>query len=174
MKFTGTQSEYSTSDMHVFLRNEAIAVTNYSSVFNNNSFFSDVDTFIFDDIHGADNYIASPWTFTINRFLDGEGSNEQVNVVYDQIMDLLSTTESSPEIKKSLVDDPEVENSVNSVSLFELQKFWNAISEIVESNRDLIKDSKYAWSNIPRLHNESYHPENVKKDLSVLAKMVFA
>ncbi|MCZ2766920.1 DEAD/DEAH box helicase family protein [Lacticaseibacillus paracasei] len=148
LKFTGTQSEYSTSDMHVFLRNEAIAVTNYSSVFNNNSFFSDVDTFIFDDIHGADNYIASPWTFTINRFLDGEGSNEQVNVVYDQIMDLLSTTESSPEIKKSLVDDPEVENSVNSVSLFELQKFWNAISEIVESNRDLIKDSKYAWSNI--------------------------
>lgn len=152
LKFTGTQRDYSTSDMHAFLRNEVIAVTNYSSVFNNNSFFSEVDTFIFDDIHGADNYIASPWTFTINRFLDD--STEQVNVVYDQIMELLSTTESSSEIKKFLFDDPEGENLVNSVPLFELQKIWNKISEIIESNRNSLKDSKYAWSNIKE-HLES-------------------
>lgn len=65
--FTGSKVEYSTEDKMKFTSNQAIAITNYSSIFNTNSFFSDTDVLIFDDAHSGEGYISANWTVELQR-----------------------------------------------------------------------------------------------------------
>ncbi|WP_137665520.1 DEAD/DEAH box helicase family protein [Enterococcus hulanensis] len=68
--FTGSKKEYNPQDKSEYLRSTSMAVTNYSSIFNANSYFQNADVLIFDDTHSADGYIANNWTLNINRYID--------------------------------------------------------------------------------------------------------
>ena len=65
--FTGRQADYPSRNRNDYITSKKIAVTNYSSIFNTNSFFKDADVLIFDDAHSAENYISSNWTVNIDR-----------------------------------------------------------------------------------------------------------
>jgi hypothetical protein len=66
--FTGRKSEYDPSAMGDWQNGDAIAITNYSSLFNVNPFFADPHLIVLDDAHSAENYIASYWSVQIDRF----------------------------------------------------------------------------------------------------------
>lgn len=66
--FVGSQRGYPESDKSRFLAGDTIAITTYSSLFNTNPFFRDVQTLIFDDAHSAENYVTSFWSLNIKRF----------------------------------------------------------------------------------------------------------
>ncbi|OEF97770.1 DEAD/DEAH box helicase family protein [Desulfuribacillus alkaliarsenatis] len=65
--FTGSIRNYNPDSVSAYNRAETIAITNYSSLFNNNSFFSDADIILLDDAHSCENYIASVWSLEISR-----------------------------------------------------------------------------------------------------------
>jgi len=68
--FTGSQAEYSPKIKSEYISAEAIAVTTYSSLFNTNSFFKDLNQpniIILDDAHSSDNYIAKYWSLLIDK-----------------------------------------------------------------------------------------------------------
>ena len=65
--FCGKQREYEPKNKTAFLQTDAIGVTTYSSFFAKNSFFSDVDIIIMDDVHSSEEYIVSNWTLELNR-----------------------------------------------------------------------------------------------------------
>ena len=65
--FVGGRKLYSQSDKSDYLAGDVVAVSNYSSLFNSNSFFKDADTLILDDAHAAENYVAKYWSATITR-----------------------------------------------------------------------------------------------------------
>ena len=63
--FTGAKVEYDAEDKMKFTSGQAIAITNYSSIFNINSFFKDTDILIFDDAHSGESYISKNWTVNL-------------------------------------------------------------------------------------------------------------
>ena len=63
--FTGSKADYDRAAMAEWQNAEAIAVTNYSSLFNVNPFFVDPHIIVLDDAHSAENYIASYWSLLI-------------------------------------------------------------------------------------------------------------
>ncbi|WP_435303022.1 DEAD/DEAH box helicase family protein [Leuconostoc mesenteroides] len=84
VQFTGPMKNYSQDAKTDYRQNKSIYITNYSSVFNNNSFFRDADTFIFDDVHSAENYISNPWTFKISDTVENSDEGEVFNTVLFQ------------------------------------------------------------------------------------------
>ncbi|MBI4311383.1 MAG: DEAD/DEAH box helicase family protein [Chloroflexi bacterium] len=66
----GPQADYDPKHYSAYASGEAIAVTTYSAIFNNNPRINDANVLIFDDAHAADQYVSSPWTVNINRFED--------------------------------------------------------------------------------------------------------
>lgn len=65
--FTGSKADYDVSDRMKFTSGQAVAITNYSSIFNTNSFFEGTDVLIFDDAHSGESYISANWTVELNR-----------------------------------------------------------------------------------------------------------
>lgn len=65
--FTGSKTEYVVEDKMKFTSGQAIAITNYSSIFNTNSFFEGTDVLIFDDAHSGEGYISANWTVELHR-----------------------------------------------------------------------------------------------------------
>lgn len=65
--FCGRQKEYSQQDKTNYYLKKAIGVTTYSSFFAKNSYFTDPDIIIMDDIHSAENYIISNWSIEIDH-----------------------------------------------------------------------------------------------------------
>lgn len=63
----GDQTKYPPADFAAYATGNAIAVTTYSGVFNNNPRLRDANCLILDDAHSAEDYIASMWTITIDR-----------------------------------------------------------------------------------------------------------
>lgn len=67
--FTGSKDNYDTAAKSAYRTGERVAVTNYSSLFNSNPYFSDPDVVIIDDAHVAENYIAQMWSLRVERFV---------------------------------------------------------------------------------------------------------
>ncbi len=68
--FTGSKNNYSPTAKSQYLNGETVAVTSYSALFNVNPFFDSPGFIILDDIHSAENYIASYWSLKIERYSD--------------------------------------------------------------------------------------------------------
>lgn len=65
---TGSQSEYKPTSTLAYMQAKAVAITNYSSIFNNHSYFSDSNIFyIYDDVHSASSYISNNWSVRITK-----------------------------------------------------------------------------------------------------------
>ena len=65
--FTGSKAEYSLEDKMKFTSAQAMAITNYSSIFNTNSYFEGTEVLIFDDAHSGEGYISANWTVELHR-----------------------------------------------------------------------------------------------------------
>lgn len=65
--FTGNKTEYKVEDKMKFTSGQAMAITNYSSIFNTNSYFEGTDILIFDDAHSGESYISANWTVELDR-----------------------------------------------------------------------------------------------------------
>ncbi len=89
--FTGKQANYSQTAKSEFQNGETIAITTYSGLFNTNPFFDDPHTIILDDVHSAENYIASHWTVRVERF---RGDHQALYVALIGLLrPVLSTTD---------------------------------------------------------------------------------
>lgn len=66
---TGRVRSWDQSDRARYRSSDAVAVSTYSHVFNNNPALDDVSTLILDDAHGAADFVASPWSLAIERGL---------------------------------------------------------------------------------------------------------
>lgn len=140
-KFTGKIVNYSPEAKSAYSSGSSIAITNYSSLFNTNTYFDDADIIIFDDAHAAENYIASNWTVQVKK--------EEHKQLFYSLVESISEDISDADYNKLTVENP----TVNDLSWFDklpnvkLLKKLSDIYGIIESH---VYDTKlkYSWSNI--------------------------
>lgn len=139
--FTGKIVDYPPEARSAYNRAEAIAVTNYSSLFNNNSFFDDADILIFDDAHSSENYIASHWSVEVSRFEYPE--------LYRSLVECLKEELGSTNYNRMINDTPMAEDSFWSDKLPNV-KFLEKIPELIPIiDAHVTKNNlKYPWANI--------------------------
>lgn len=140
--FTGSRADYSQEQMSSYTDCSKIAVTNYSSIFNTNSFFNNADVVIFDDAHSAEGYIAKNWTVTINRIND----SELFNCIVERLKEVISNSS-----YLRLTEDLETHSEENwcdmipRIKLFDLQK---DLIDIIDPRVLADTSKKYSWGNI--------------------------
>lgn len=66
----GTKETRSASEEGRYRTGDAVAVSTYSNLFNINPVLRECDLFIFDDAHGAENYVINAWTVSANAHQD--------------------------------------------------------------------------------------------------------
>lgn len=92
--YTGTKQAYSDDQKSRFNTNKTVSVTTYSSLFNINPFFKDIDIIIMDDSHSGDNYISDHWTVEVSSFKEAETS------LFDNLVSILKNKVSSTDYYK--------------------------------------------------------------------------
>jgi Rad3-related DNA helicase len=102
VSFTGKAKYYSPQDKIAYTMGNAVAVTNYSSLFNINPFFKDPDILIFDDAHAGENFISSNWSCSISRDSD-------LNLYYI-ILNLFKDIVDKSILRKLVNDNPSVDD----------------------------------------------------------------
>jgi hypothetical protein len=65
--FTGKKKDFDQVASGEWLNAEAVGVTTYSGLFNTSPFFTEPQCIILDDAHSAENYIASVWSFQVEK-----------------------------------------------------------------------------------------------------------
>ena len=65
--FTGPIRDYDPNSKAEYRNADRVAITNYSSLFNTNPFFTDADVVILDDAHTAENHVTSLWSVLVQR-----------------------------------------------------------------------------------------------------------
>lgn len=140
--FTGALRDYSQTSKAAYNRAEVIAVTNYSSLFIKEPFFSDADVIIFDDAHGAENYIASHWSLEIRR--------EEHKELYDTLVECIRSDLDYTQLSY-LKNNEDTIAAISWIDKFPNLKFHSKrqeIIDIIEARAN--KDNKliYAWDNI--------------------------
>lgn len=141
--FTGSARNYDPKDKTMYLTGQAIAITNYSSLFNTNSFFQDPDIIIFDDAHSGENYISSNWTVTIDRYKDEDlyylFTESIENLVEDMVYERLIDND------PSVMDLTWFDKIPNIRLLDKYSDLQKVIDDYIKKNHTHIK---YPWSNI--------------------------
>src|SRR5690625_3633847 len=140
--FTGRINEYTQVSKSAYNRAEIIAVTNYSSLFINNSFFNDADVIIFDDAHGSENYIANHWSLEISR--------EEHNELFDSLIDCIKGDLDYTQLSY-LNNYEETNSAISWIDKFPNIKFYSKREEIIDliearANRE--NKLVYPWNNI--------------------------
>lgn len=69
--FIGPSKEFKPKEKAAYQTGETIAVTTYSGLFNANPFFSEPQSIILDDAHAAEDFIASFWSMSIEKWKSG-------------------------------------------------------------------------------------------------------
>lgn len=139
--FTGRIKEYSPQSKTEYYRCEAIAVTNYSSIFNNSTFFNDTDIIILDDAHSSEDYIASFWTLDISR----KNHNDLYTVLVENIRDIIEPTQ-----YYRMTDDNPMPEDKFWVDIVPNTKIFGHLREICSIIDEYVKetDLKYTWVNL--------------------------
>lgn len=138
--FTGKVKDYPPKDKSAFDRAEVIGVTNYSSLFINGTFFEDPSVIIFDDAHGAENYIASQWSLVIDK-------SEHENI-FNALVECIKSELDYTQYSYIKGDNLSKEIKVDKLSNI---KFHNKIPEIIDIlNAKANYENKlvYTWDNI--------------------------
>lgn len=141
--FTGSARDYDPKDKTIYLTGKGIAITNYSSLFNTNSFFQDPDIIIFDDAHSGENYISSNWTVTIDRFKDEDLYYLFVEAIRDLVEDMI--------YERMTNDNPNVTDRTwfDKIPNIRLLDKYSDIQKIIDEYiMGIYTDIKYPWSNI--------------------------
>ncbi|WP_281486633.1 DEAD/DEAH box helicase family protein [Lysinibacillus sphaericus] len=138
--FTGKVKDYSPKDKSAFNRAEVIGVTNYSSLFINGTFFEDPNVIIFDDAHGAENYIASQWSLVIDK--------SEHNTIFNALVECIKSELDYTQYSYIKGDNLSQEVWIDKLSNI---KFHNKIPEIIDLlNAKATYKNKliYSWDNI--------------------------
>jgi hypothetical protein len=96
----GDQKKYPPADFGAYATGNAITITTYSSVFNNKPRLKDANCLILDDAHSAEDYIASMWTMTVDRYDQKD--------VYSAILDIFKGTLRDEFIRQLEAEQPPV------------------------------------------------------------------
>ncbi|MFL2075450.1 DEAD/DEAH box helicase family protein [Marinilactibacillus psychrotolerans] len=139
--FTGSASTYGVKERSDYLDASKIAVTNYSSVFNVNSFFSDADIFIFDDAHSAENYISSNWTLNIKR---EDHSEVFINLV-ERLKGFIDNNSYDRLNNENDYDDEF--NWYDMVPRINIDKISSDLKSIIDNHLN-DRELQYPWSNL--------------------------
>ena len=137
--FTGSKADYNTEDKMKFATGQALAITNYSSIFNSNSYFANTDVLIFDDAHSGESYISSNWTVELKREEKAYFSlvEEVKSILTDEQYNLLMKTKPNQE-------DNSWCDMLHNVKLYGR---YTGIKNLLDEELGNT-DEKYAWSNI--------------------------
>lgn len=137
--FTGPRADYNVEDKMKFTSGQVMAITNYSSIFNINSFFEDTDVLIFDDAHSGESYISSNWTVDLKR---EDGAYFKL---VEELKPLLTDEQYNILTKKELNQDDALWcDMIHNIKLHNrYMSIKNLLDvELQESNQ------RYSWSNI--------------------------
>ncbi len=138
--FTGARSEYSAEDKMRYTSGQVIAITNYSSIFNTNSFFEGADVLIFDDAHSGEGYISSNWTVELQR-----GSGDVYYKMVEEIKSILTEEQYNVLTKESPnQDDMAWCDMIHSVKLHD--KYLGIKNLLDEELKE--SQQRFSWSNI--------------------------
>lgn len=142
LEFVGKQAEYDPQQKSKYLLAQAIAVTTYSSFFAVNSFFSNPDILIFDDVHSSEMYIVDNWSLCISR-------NEHLSL-YMQIVDLLADVIGESGLSRIQTDDPYSRDIIKWNDMLPRPLLTEKIPALEEILRVGTKenDLRFAWSRI--------------------------
>ncbi|WP_251700433.1 DEAD/DEAH box helicase family protein [Sporosarcina luteola] len=137
--FTGSKKSYSQQSISSYMRAETIAVTNYSSLFNTNSFFDDADIIIFDDAHSSESYIANNWSLKISR-------SEHLGLFSSLVESLKDTLEVSQ--YNRLTNDSA--NEHDWIDKLPNLKFFNKIKDLSPLIESYVSSNnlRFPWQNI--------------------------
>ncbi|MFE6800017.1 DEAD/DEAH box helicase family protein, partial [Paenibacillus chitinolyticus] len=139
--FTGKIKNYDPAAKADYNTAQAISITNYSSLFLNNSFFSDADIIIMDDAHSAEGFIVSSWSLEIKR---SESKDLYLNLL-ETIKDKLEITQyNRMNSTQPMYEDLVWFDKLPNIKMIEKQQ---AICDIVD---EYVKetDLRYPWANI--------------------------
>lgn len=139
--FIGRVKDYAPADKVAFTMAETIAVAPYSSLFNSNPFFKEVDIIIFDDAHSGESYVASNWTVTVDREKDSElyftlTDNFQSYLEQELYERMLNPTSAADYYWFDMIPNIKLVNQFYSIS-----KLFN---DYITKNPDT--QVRYAWS----------------------------
>ncbi|WP_026522914.1 DEAD/DEAH box helicase family protein [Butyrivibrio sp. VCB2001] len=140
ISFCGKQKEYKPSDKSKFLLAEAVGVTTYSAFFATNTFFSDVDVVIMDDVHSCEDYIISNWTVKI----------QAGTVLFSQLSSLLRPYISDNDYNNLIEEDysPELALWCNMVPVPIIYEQLGNINAILQAGIEPSSSNYYAFSRI--------------------------
>lgn len=140
--FCGKQSEYKSLDKTDYLLAEAIGVTTYSSLFANNTFFSENDIIIMDDVHSSEGYLIDNWSVQFKKS----------DILFIVLAEYFKGIIGELEYRKLICNDDENKHSewcniIPNALLFE--KISN-IALIIDTNieKSTNGSNKYAWKRI--------------------------
>ena len=142
-KFTGSRKDYDNNAKNRYHSGEAVAVTNYSSLFNSNPFFTDAQTIILDDAHSADNYISKMWSLEIDR---DETDPCFLNLI--SLLDPFVTRETSNRWRNPS-DDPFDKNLVDKLPSRYYYDVYSEIAKVLDLHlKDDASERAYRWQAI--------------------------
>ncbi len=137
--FTGSKADYDAEDKMKFTAGQAIAITNYSSIFNSHSFFEDTDVLIFDDAHSGEGYISANWTVEIQR------EEDTYHKLLETLKPILSEEQYNILTKKKLnQDDASWCDMIHSAKL---QDRYLGIKNLLDEELEG-STQRFPWSNI--------------------------
>ncbi|AWK52513.1 hypothetical protein DIC82_16585 [Clostridium beijerinckii] len=143
---TGKQKYYDPIESSKYIRAECIAITTYSALFNNNSFFKNADIIIFDDAHSAEDFIASNWSVEIKNDND---NHILFSMLVESLKDILE-----PSTYCKMAEDYYIEDQIEWCDKIPNTKILEKIEElktIIDEN--ISGNNKYSWANIrDKLH----------------------
>lgn len=139
--FTGTKKDYNQSDKLDYLLANCMAITNYSSIFNVNSFFDETDVLIFDDAHSGENYISSNWTVTISRY--------ELSEAYWALFEVIKSTLTDEQRRIILKKEPKQDDQswCDMIHNSKLISKYNIIQEALDDKLDN-SGQIFSWKNI--------------------------
>lgn len=139
--FTGKFKDHNPQAKTEYMRCEKIAISNYSTFFNNYTPFKDPDIIIFDDVHSSEEYIAANWTLDISR----EDNLNLYKVLIENIKDMIEIDQ----YNKMMNDDPLPEDKQWFDKVPNI-KWYKRITEVISIIDENVKGTnlKYSWVNI--------------------------
>lgn len=140
--FIGKQVDYDVQSKSKYMLHEAIGVTTYSSFFATNSFFSDPEILIFDDVHSSEEYIVDNWSLEISR--------QNYPVLFAQVVQNLSDVIGDSGISRLKQSDPYSGDIINWVDMLPRPKMARKIKGLYDILQAGTKDNnlKFAWERI--------------------------
>ncbi len=149
--FTGSKNEYSPTATSQYLNCETVAITSYSALFNVNPFFDRLSLIVLDDVHSAENYVASHWSIRIERY-----RNEH-EVLYAALISCLKNVLSPTDYQKLVEDNPGSWDSkwVDKIPTPEINPLLTELTNIIDTHVPTT-DLRYSWR-VLRDHLEACH-----------------